>query len=360
MNSKATKPIRILHLVTSLDVGGIETMLMNYYRAIDRNKVQFDFLINRESRGFYESEIEKLGGIVYRMCELYPWKFKQYKNEFKDFLLKHQEYKIVHLHLEERSYFALNILNSLEKYFTILHSHNYIPFRLSNFLDLKYPFRLYFLNRIKKLNANKLFAASKLAAKWLFGNKDYEFFANAIEIDKFKKIPKKDKFSKSINLVQIGRIAKQKNIEFSLSLLKTLPDIYSIKFFGTGNDGYVNVLKRLAKQLDVEKRVSFEGIGKAEMALNDSDFLILPSLYEGLGIVAVEAQVANRKVIASNKVPDETDLGGIEFLPLKIDIWKKRILELENSKENFKLKNEQMFDLSVQAPKLEHFYLENC
>ena len=77
---------RVLNLITSLDRGGAETMIMNYYRHMDRTKVQFDFLVNREQIGAYEDEIRSLGGRIYRMGPMYPGQFNKYKKDFRNFL----------------------------------------------------------------------------------------------------------------------------------------------------------------------------------------------------------------------------------------------------------------------------------
>ena len=79
------EPIRVLNLFTILDRGGAETMVMNYYRHIDRTKVQFDFLVHRERRGAYDDEIETLGGKIYRMCPVYPQNFARYKRDLHSF-----------------------------------------------------------------------------------------------------------------------------------------------------------------------------------------------------------------------------------------------------------------------------------
>lgn len=86
MNEDITQyPIRILNLFTIMDRGGAETMVMNYYRHIDRTKVQFDFLVHREQPGAYEDEIRLMGGRIYRMCPIYPQNFARYKRDIRVF-----------------------------------------------------------------------------------------------------------------------------------------------------------------------------------------------------------------------------------------------------------------------------------
>ena len=89
-------PIRVLHIVTYMGRGGLETMIMNYYRHMDRTKIQFDFLVHRDFEADYDREIESLGGKIYRVSRLIPWS-RSYKNELKRFFKEHPEYKIVHV-----------------------------------------------------------------------------------------------------------------------------------------------------------------------------------------------------------------------------------------------------------------------
>lgn len=100
------KPIRILNLFTNMNYGGAETLVMNYYRNLDRTKVQFDFMVHREQRGAYDDEIEALGGNIYRMIPIYPQNFAKYKKMITQFFDEHDEYQIIHSHMSELGYFV--------------------------------------------------------------------------------------------------------------------------------------------------------------------------------------------------------------------------------------------------------------
>ena len=102
----AKETIRVLHIVTYMGRGGLETMLMNYYRHVDRSKVQFDFLVHRDFEADYDEEILSLGGKIYHISRLVPWS-RQYRSELKEFFQKHPEYKIVHVHQDCLSSVAL-------------------------------------------------------------------------------------------------------------------------------------------------------------------------------------------------------------------------------------------------------------
>ena len=103
------KPQRILQVLTIMNRGGAETMIMNYYRAIDRTKVQFDFLLHRQDRGVFDDEIERLGGKIYRLQAISPKNYMSYKKSLYSFFDDHPEYKIVHSHLNALSYIILGI-----------------------------------------------------------------------------------------------------------------------------------------------------------------------------------------------------------------------------------------------------------
>ena len=117
------KPIRILQVVNVMNRAGIETMLMNYYRNIDRNKVQFDFLTHRKEDGDYDEEIKSLGGKIYKMPRLMPQNYIKYFKCMKKFFKDHPEYKIVHSHIDAMSSFPLRAAKKSGIEVKIAHSH---------------------------------------------------------------------------------------------------------------------------------------------------------------------------------------------------------------------------------------------
>ena len=161
-----SNPERVLVLDTVMDRGGAETMAMNYLRHMDRSKVTYDFLVNRDYRAAYEDEIESLGSHVYRMCPMYPQYFGQYKKEFREFLSTHPEYRIIHSNLEERSYFPLRIAAEMGVPVRIAHAHN----RPVGF-NVKSIFREYFRARLPRY-VTHMFACGQEAGDWLFGVKN--------------------------------------------------------------------------------------------------------------------------------------------------------------------------------------------
>jgi len=169
---------RVLHIVTYMGRGGLETMLMNYYRNIDRSKLQFDFLVHRDFEADYDREILELGGRIHRFPRLIPWSGK-YRRQLREFFRQHPEYRIVHVHQDCLSSVALQCANESSVPVRIGHSHN-----ASQALDLKYLIKLYYMKSIPRY-ATKLFACSEMAGNWMFSGADFQVMNNAIHISDY-------------------------------------------------------------------------------------------------------------------------------------------------------------------------------
>ena len=158
---------------------GLETMLMNYYRNIDRTKIQFDFLTHRPYKSDYDDEILSLGGRMYYAPRLYPQNYIQYFRWMDKFFEEHLEYQIMHSHIDSMSYLPLLAAKRANVPVRIAHSHNTSIDR-----DLKYPLKQLFRTRITKV-ANEYCACGEEAGKFLFGNRDFKVIPNAIETERF-------------------------------------------------------------------------------------------------------------------------------------------------------------------------------
>lgn len=170
--------IRVLQIVTYMGRGGLETMIMNYYRNIDRNKVQFDFLVHRQEEADYDKEIVALGGKIYHMPMLNPFS-KSYFNALDSFFKEHK-YDIVHCHLDCMSAYPLKIAQKNGVRVRIAHSHN-----KSQDKNLKYPIKLYSKRLIPKY-ATHLLSCGKAAGDWMFNGKPYTILNNAIDAQSYR------------------------------------------------------------------------------------------------------------------------------------------------------------------------------
>lgn len=180
--------IRVLHIVTYMGRGGLETMLMNYYRHIDRNKVQFDFLVHRDFEADYDAEIRELGGKIYHISRLIPWSHS-YREKLKHFFREHSEYKIVHVHQDCLSSVALQCAKECGVPVRIAHSHT-----SSAVKDLKYLIKKYYMKKIP-VYATDLFACGKQAGNWMFRGNDFRVIPNGICVQDYIYSEKKRKKS---------------------------------------------------------------------------------------------------------------------------------------------------------------------
>ena len=311
--------MRVLQVVTKMDRGGLETMLMNYYRRIDRNKVQFDFLVHREERGAYDDEIELLGGKIYRLPRLVPWSVS-YLSSLNNFFDEHLEYKIVHVHQDCLSSVILKAAKKHRIPVRIAHSHS-----SSQDKNLKYPIKLICKHSIPKY-ATDLFACGKNAGNWMFGGASYKIINNAIDVAAYAyDLTKRQEMRQQLSVENeftvghVGRFNQPKNHSFLLeifnALLKEEPNAVLL-LVGGGED--MKMIQVKAQILGIAEHVRFLGI-RSDVAdlMQAMDIFVFPSLYEGLGIALIEAQAAGLPCVVSDTIPKEaylTDLVKSESL----------------------------------------------
>ena len=213
--------IRVLQCVNDMHRAGLETMLMNYYRNIDRTKIQFDFLTHRPDKSDYDDEILSLGGKVYYAPRLYPQNYPAYFKYMKKFFAEHPEYQIVHSHIDSMSYLPLLAAKKAGVPIRIAHSHN-----TSIDKDFKYILKQYFRKKITKA-ANYYCACGQEAGEFLFPGKEFTFIPNAIEVDKFLYNEEvRDRKRKDLGLTSefvvghVGRLSYQKNHELLIACMQ--------------------------------------------------------------------------------------------------------------------------------------------
>lgn len=332
------EPIRVAHIMGKMVGGGVESFIMNYYRNIDTTKIQFDFVIDSDSTVIPRKEIEELGGRIY---EIAPYqKIWKYMKELK-IILKNNKYQIVHSHLNALSVFPLGVAFFSKIPIRIAHSHS-----TTNKKEWKKNIVKNLLKPFSKLFATHYFACSEHAARWLFGNKMYEkgnveIIHNAIDVDKFKydneirkKIRKELNIENKFVIGHVGRFVKQKNHEF---LIDIFSEIYiknkdSILLL-IGEGPLENKIKEKIKKMHLENAVYFLGVkDNVNEYMQALDVFAFPSLYEGLGIVAIESQVAGVRTICSEKVPKEVNItNSVAFIEFDIKKWQEEILNFNNS-----------------------------
>jgi glycosyltransferase involved in cell wall biosynthesis len=375
-------PIRVLQVFTTMGRGGAEAMIMNYYRHIDREKIQFDFLVHRQERAAFEDEIEALGGKIYRLPAINPLFPKPYYKTFRHFLKLHSEYKIIHSHLNTFSYFPLKIAEEFQIPTRIAHAHIAMDpistkntFKsIDNILEaVKKGIKLRVKKKIKT-HSTHLFSCGIKAGNWLFGAQS-EFFVmnNAIDSSSFKYNPDKDKalkkqfgLEKKVVLGHIGRFTHQKNHEFLIEIMvEVLRQDPNYELVLIGDGPLQNKIKEQAKKLNIINHIQFLGLRtNISELLQMIDVFVFPSFYEGLPVTLIEAQAAGLKIMASDTITTEVKLTeNIEFLPLKksAKFWAESILneQILQKEDTTNKIIAGKYDIVANADEIEKFYSQN-
>ena len=357
--------IRVLQVVTYMGRGGLETMLMNYYRNIDRSKVQFDFLVHRDFEADYDKEILSLGGKIYHISRLIPWS-KSYKKELCRFFTEHPEYKIVHVHQDCLSSVALQCAEKCGVPVRIAHSHN-----SNQDKNLKYPIKKYYMKKIPDY-ATDLFACGKEAGKWMFGNHEFRVLPNAIDTSRYiftesirNEVRKELSIADEFVIGHIGRFNPQKNHDFLIDIFSQIKKQKSnAKLLLVGDGDEISNIKNKVQKLQLNNSVIFTGVRTdVNRLLQAMDVFVFPSLYEGFPVTMVEAQASGIPCIISDKVPDECiiteGLVDVKSLSDSSEKWAECIL----SKKEVKRRNvsddiiKSGFDIKSAAKWLEEFYI---
>lgn len=334
---KEQEPIRVAQIMGKWLGGGVESVVMNYYRHIDRNKVQFDFICDEDSKYIPREEIESLGGKII-LIPPYQKPFKYHK-ELKR-VLKNGNYKIVHSHISTMSFFSLWAAKSAKVPIRIAHAHS-----TTNKQEKKKNLMKQMLRPFSKVFATDYFCCSELAGRWLFGNKTYNqgkvyLLNNAIDVDKFKydekirKAKRKELKIKDKDLVigHIGRFVQQKNHSFLIDIFNEVHKQNKNTILLLAGEGPLKEeIENKVKELNLGENVKFLGQrNDANELYQAMDAFVLPSLYEGLPVVGVEAQAAGLPCFFSTDMTKEIKiLKGTKFVELVKEpkLWGVTILE---------------------------------
>ena len=358
--------IRVLHVITGMGSGGAESMLMNWYRQIDKTKVQFDFLL-RSQENIYANEIEKMGGRVYYTPEFPKRYFSNLIKTYKFFKNHHNEYSIIHVHANALIYTSVLLI---AKHFgikcRIMHSHS-----TSTKSKLFFPIHKINKLRIKKL-ANYFFACSKEAGQWCF-NEKFTVINNGIDTEKFKysQVDREnirqefDIDLKAKVYCHIGRFLEVKNHGFLLEVFEKIyeEDNNSVLILvGTGplKEKYENIVKNMP----CCNNVIFAGVRPdVYKILSAADVLIFPSFYEGVSVTVMEAQANGLYSVVSDVLPNEVKLtDNLVFLSLDdgVDAWQaaaKSRPQTDRLQCNLMVKNSD-FNIEKVTDYLEDFYVK--
>ena len=363
-----SEPIRILHVVGIMNLGGTENMIMNLYRRVDKSKVQFDFVENSDQPAAFDEEILATGGRIYR-CPHYNGKNHiAYKQWWKRFFNEHKgEYAAVHGHLGSTASIYLSVAKK-QGIYTIAHSH-------STGMGLMYRLFSYSTRFI----ADAFFACSDEAAVSRYGKRVAHdtsrctVLKNAIDSERFRFNPEmRASMRRSLKIDNdalvighIGQFRAEKNHAFLLRVFEEIHMVNANARLLLVGDG---VLRATIKK-DIADRQLQDSVILAGAKQNTQDYyqamdrFVFPSVFEGLGIAVIEAQTSGLPCLVSDAVPDEVAVtkGLVSFRSIGEDakVWADEVLGhlYEDRTDRTDEVRTAGYDIAASAQWLEEFYL---
>lgn len=368
--SEVILPIRVLHIVGNMDIGGVQLMLMNYYRNINRKLVQFDFVVYGDNIGCFEEEIRDLGGNIYRITSM-KVSITKYNRELRN-LLKEKKDWIIHIHHNFANIYAAIQAHTSKLNTIISHSHAANSTKsIKKQLIRKYV--SFILNRICDYKV----ACSLKSGEWLYGkkkidNKEVVIIKNAISTNDFKynqsiRESKRDELEleKCFVIGHVGRFSSVKNHSFILDIFNVIyKNNRKAKLILVGEGKLKEEVINKINKLGLQERVILLGKRSDINELMQAfDVLLFPSINEGLGLTVVEAQAVGLRCIVSNRIPREVEMTKlVEFVSLKEspEYWAEAVLKLSHGykrEDNTQKIKNAGYDILQQSKELENFYI---
>lgn len=365
-------PIRVLQVLGGLDAGGAETFVMNLYRAVNKENVQFDFVKHIENKGVFEDEITQMGGKIYR-CPKYTGKNHfAYCKWWDSFFKEHAEYHVIHGHVRSTASIYLKIAKK-NGLVTIAHSHSTSNGRgISAIVKdmLQLPIRH---------TADYLFACSDKAGAWLYGEKatkqpNYRMIPNGVDLKRFAFCEeKRQQMHQELGIAKdtfvlghVGRITVPKNHQFLVELFAEYhKENPNSRLLLVGDGELFETVQQQCTQLGISDAVIMVGSKtNTEDYYQAMDIFVFPSLWEGLPVSVVEAQANGLPCLLSDVITHDVDLTDqVNYLALTDKkAWLRKVTDIQRkpristTAEN--MLSLQPFDATVVARNLQKFYLE--
>lgn len=359
-----TKPVRIAQIMGKLCAGGVEAVVFNYYRAIDKSKYQFDFYYDADSTVEPPQDLIEMGA---RFIKTPPYqKLNEYLKTLEKYL-KDNNYLIVHSHINTLSVFPLYAAKRAGVHIRIAHNHS-VP----GGHELKRNIAKNVLKHFSKVNATNYFACSEKAGRWLFGNKDFNsgkvfVMKNAIDFSQYKRpIQETNNIKHKLNLQNkfvvghVGRFTFAKNHKFVIEIFNEILKKRSDSVLLLVGDGELH--KEIVDQihsLNLDNHVVMTGkVSDPQKYYAVMDVLILPSVYEGLPMTTIEAQAAGKNILISHAVPEEAVISdGCHFMDESASAtdWAERAISVADKKIEYD-HNKSDYDITNAVQKLEQQY----
>lgn len=350
---KRNEPIRVAQIMGKLWAGGVEMVVFNYYRAIDKSKVQFDFYYDADSTVEPPQDLIDMGA---RFIKVPPYqKLPQYIKTLKRHF-KENNYKIVHSHINTLSVFPLFSAWTCHIPVRIAHNHS-VP----GGNEFKRNALKYFLRLFAKVFATDYFACSEKAGRWMFGDTTFEkgkvlLMRNAIDFDRFRpdqdfvESRKKDlEIEDKYVIGCIGRFTFAKNHKFLINvfseIIKKRDDVVLLL---VGDGELRSDIVRWIKEKNIQDNTILVGqVADPENYYRLCNVVAVPSLFEGLSLTTIESQIAGVPVVISNAVPDEAIISnGVTKIndTNSVSLWvsslmSEKVVSLNDSSQDYNIEN---------------------
>lgn len=358
------QPIRVAQVLNRMDSGGVEAVVMNYYRHIDRKQVQFDFYFAKDSVFPQREELEKMGAGIYPIPS-YTKVFSYHRVLHHAF--KRGNYQIVHAHLSTMSVFPLFAAWRAGIPVRICHNHS-----TAHWGEGKKTLLKYLLRPFAKVFATDYFACGEKAGRWMYGNRCFErgrvhVMPNAIDTKKFVYDEEAKRCLRAeldipqdaFVLGHVGRFMYQKNHAFLLRvfqrLLSSRQDAWLLLI---GEGERMKLIRSEVEKMGIEGKVRFTGTRSDVAKLYSAmDVFCLPSFYEGLPVVALEAQANGLPCLFSDRMTKEVVLtpGARQLSIENPEPWVKAVQEAQ--RQNTCALPER-YDIAFEGEILKNFYIK--
>lgn len=356
------EPIRVAQIMGKLWAGGVEMVVFNYYRAIDKKKIQFDFYYDADSTVKPPQELIDMGARFYEIppYQNLPLYLKTLRKHFKN-----HNYKIVHSHINTLSVFPLFVAWMCNIPVRIAHNHS-VP----SGKEIKRDILKYFLRCFAKIFSTDYFACSEKAGRWMWGNKTYEagkvfVLKNATDFERFfypeekvAELRKKLELEKKIVIGHVGRFTSAKNHRFLLEIFRNISeenDKFRLLLVGDGE--LRDTICCWIKENNLQNKVVFAGqVNNPEIYYQLMDVVVIPSTFEGLSLAAIESQISGVPVVASTAVPSEAVISdGCIRLELDSNKWEENILNMIGKQVHLDSRSKD-YNIKIAVKKLEDWY----
>jgi len=368
------QPIHILHVLGSTNLGGAESRIMDLYRHIDREKIQFDFLVHSTKEGFFEPEIKRMGGNIYYLPSFRVYNYFKYKKACRVFFTEHNEFAMVQGHMTSTASIYLPQAKRAGIPITIAHARSAgVDAGIKGFITK-------FLRRNLYSKCDYMFACSDLAARAVFGDKRFEegktiFIPNAVDINEFApndrlraQIRKEYGMENKFVIGHVGRFHYAKNHEFLLEIFAELIEQKeNAVLFLLGDGPRRTEMETKARELGIANAVIFAGNKNPVAPFYQAfDAFLFPSRFEGMPGTVVEAQAAGLPCLISDSITSQvkaTEL--VEFLSLQENCktWAMKFLRMIEEADSSITEGDNsallntFYDVNYQVKCYEQFYL---